>query len=136
MATLTVWRYGTPLGAEAGEVRLRTLQDHGALTVHDAVTIAWLPGTHRPRVGYRRHAPVGAAVAHPRGGRGIDQELLGGVISQLRPGTSALLVLSSDADLEEVRTAIERGLARGDVALLHAELDHDAAMGDPAQDDD
>jgi uncharacterized membrane protein len=68
-----------------------------------------------------------AAVAQRLRGTGIDQEFLEEVTSHLVSGTSALLVLSSDADLEVVRTAIERGLARGDVVLLHAELDDDAS---------
>jgi uncharacterized membrane protein len=156
MPTLTVWQYDTPMGAEAGEVRLKGLQERGALTVHDAITVAWVPGAHQPRVGHLRHATssaagkgsllgalVGmlvlapaagaaagagvAAVAQRLRGTGIDQEFLEEVTSHLVPGTSALLVLSSDADLEAVRTAIERGLARGDVVLLRAELDDDAS---------
>ena len=48
------------------------------------------------------------------------------VRDRLRPETSALLVLSSDPDLEQVRPVIERGLARGDVILMHARLPDDA----------
>jgi uncharacterized membrane protein len=153
--TLTVWQYDTPLGAEAGEVRLKALQERDALTVHDAITVAWMPGAHEPHVGHLRHATAGAAgkgsvlgalvgmlvlapaagaaagagvaaIAQRLRGTGIDQSFLEDVTSHLTPGTSALLVLSSDADPEVVRAAIERGLARGDVVLLHAELDDDA----------
>jgi len=153
--TLTVWLYDTPLGAEAGEVRLKALQEHGALQVHDAVTVAWMRGAHEPHVGHLRHATsaaagkgsvlgalVGmlvlapaagaaagagvAAIAQRLRGTGIDQDFLEGVRSHLTPGTSALLVLSGDADPEEVRTAVERGMARGDVVLLHADLADDA----------
>jgi uncharacterized membrane protein len=46
--------------------------------------------------------------------------------AHLRPGTSALFVLSGQADLDEVRPVIERGLARGDVVLVHAMLSEDA----------
>jgi uncharacterized membrane protein len=156
MPTLTVWQYDTPMGAQAGEVRLKGLQERGALTVHDAITVAWVPGAHEPHVGHLRHATssaagkgsllgalVGmlvlapaagaaagagvAAVAQRLRGTGIDQEFLEEVTAHLVPGKSALLVLSSDADLAAVRTAIERGLARGDVVLLHAELDDDAS---------
>ena len=67
-----------------------------------------------------------AAIAQRLRGTGIDQDFLAEVTAHLVPGTSALLVLSSDADLEAVRTTIERGLARGDVTLLHAELADDA----------
>ena len=72
MPTLTVWHYDTPMGAEAGEVRLKALQEHGALTVHDAVTVAWMPGAHQPHVGHFRHATSGAA------GKGSVLGALGG----------------------------------------------------------
>ena len=155
MPTLTVWHYDTPLGAEAGEVRLKALQEHGSLTVHDAVTVAWMPGAHEPHVGHFRHATssaagkgsvlgalVGmlvlapaagavagagvAAVAQRLRGTGIDKAFLEDVTAHLTPGTSAMLVLSSDADLDAVRATVERGLARGDVVLLRAELADDA----------
>ena len=155
MPTLTVWHYDTPLGAEAGEVRLKALQESGALEVKDAITVSWMPGAHQPRVGHFRHATAGAAgkgsmlgalvgmlvlapvagaaagagvatIAQRLRGTGIDQDFLEGVTSRLTPGTSALLVLSSDADPDQVRAAIERGVARGDVVLLHAELADDA----------
>ena len=155
MTTLSVWRYDTPLGADAAEVRLKAVQEQGALTVLDAITVAWMPGAHQPRVGHLRHATsaaagkgsmlgalVGllvlapaagavagagvAAIAQRLRGTGIDRAFLDDVSSHLVPGTSALLVLSSDADLDVVRPMIERGLARGDVVLLQAELDDDA----------
>ena len=129
MPTLTVWHYDTPLGAEAGEVRLKALQERGSLTVHDAVTVAWMPGAHEPHVGHFRHATSGAAgkgsvlgalvgmlvlapaagaaagagvaaVAQRLRGTGIDQDFLEDVTAHLAPGTSAMLVLSSDADLD------------------------------------
>ena len=165
MATLTVWRYDTPLGADAAEVRLKAVQEQGALTVHDAVTVAWMPGAHQPRIGRLRHATAGAAgkgsvlgalvgmlvlapaagaaagagiaaIAQRLTGTGINRAFLEDISSHLVPGTSALLVLSSDADLDVVRPMIERGLARGDVVLLHAELDDaaPAAIRDLARD--
>jgi uncharacterized membrane protein len=57
---------------------------------------------------------------------GIDQQFVDELGSQLTPGSSALLVLSSDGNLDEVRPAMERELQRGDVVLLHAELSEDA----------
>jgi uncharacterized membrane protein len=57
---------------------------------------------------------------------GIDEEFVRELGSQLTPGSSALLVLSSDGKLDELRPAMERELDRGDVVLLHAELSDDA----------
>jgi uncharacterized membrane protein len=153
--TLTVWIYDSAMGAAAGEVRLRNLVGRQALTVHDAITVTWVPGAHEPRVGHLRHqttaaaskgsllgalvgalvlAPVAgaaagagiAALAQRVRGTGIDQAFLEDVKANLGPGTSALLVLSGDADLDVVRPFVERGLARGDVKLLHARLPDDA----------
>jgi len=154
--SLTVWIYDTALGAAAGEVRLRHLTERGALEVHDAITVSWMPGSHQPRIGYLRHetsaaatrgsvlggfvgliflapaAPEGAteagiaALAQRLSGTGIDQIFLEEMKSQLHPESSALLVLSGEADLDLVRPVIERGVARGDVVLMHAQLPHDA----------
>jgi uncharacterized membrane protein len=153
--TLTVWLYDSAMGAAAGEVRLKDLQQQGAITVVDAVTVTWVPGAHEPRVGHLRHettsaatrgsvlgALVGsllltpvvgaaagagiAALAQKVRGSGIDDAFLEELKANLSSGTSALLVLSSDADLDVVRPFVERGLARGDVRLMHAWLPDDA----------
>jgi uncharacterized membrane protein len=153
--TLTVWIYDSAMGAAAGEVRLRDLKSRNALEVHDAVTVSWLPGAHLPRIGHLwRETSAAAARGSVLGGlvdliflapgadsvsgpgvvalaqrlrdTGVDQAFLEEIEAQLRPGTSALVVLSGDADLDEVRPVIERGLARGDVVLMHALLSDDA----------
>ena len=50
MPALTAWCYGTPLGATAGSVRLRRMEQARALDVIDAIVVSWAPGAHRPRV--------------------------------------------------------------------------------------
>ena len=153
--SLTVWIYDTALGAAAGEVRLRNLRERDALEVHDAITVSWMPGSHQPRIGHLRHetsavatrgsvlgglvgliflAPANgdaaeagiAALAQPLSGTGIDQIFLEDMKAQLHPESSALLVLSGEVDLDQVRPVIERGLARGDVVLMHAQLPDNA----------
>ena len=155
MTALTVWRYDTPFGAEAAAVRLKRLEELKVLTVHDAITIAWMPRAQEPVIGHLKHSTaasagkgsvlgglVGMLVLAPVAGAalgagvasvsarlrksGIDEEFVRELGEQLTPGSSALLVLSSDGDLDEVRPAMERELDRGDVVLLHAELSADA----------
>ena len=155
MTALTVWRYDTPFGAEAAAVRLKRLEERKVLTVHDAITIAWMPQAEEPVIGHLKHSTaasagtgsvlgglVGMLVLAPVAGAalgagvasvsarlrksGIDEQFVKELGAQLTPGSSALLVLSSDGDLDEVRPAIERELERGDVVLLHAELSADA----------
>jgi uncharacterized membrane protein len=155
MTALTAWRYDTPFGAEAAAVRLKRLEERKVLTVHDAITIAWMPQAGEPVIGHLKHpsaasagkgsvlgALVGMLVLAPVAGAalgagvasvsarlrrsGIDEEFVKELGAQLTPGSSALLVLSVDGDLDEVRPAMERELQRGDVVLLHAELSADA----------
>lgn len=153
--SLTVWHYDSAMGAAAGEIRLRNLEERGALTVIDAITVAWMPHASQPRIGHlhsrtaagaRRGAVLGAVagvlVLAPAAGAaagaglgalagrlratGIDDDFLTEMKSRLTPGTSALLVLSGDADLDAIRPFLERGRSRGDVTLMHAVLSDDA----------
>ena len=149
--TLTVWHYDTSMGAAAGEVRLKDLQQQGAVRVVDAITVTWVPGADEPHLGHllrqgpasiARGSMLGAMVgllmlepvagavdgariaelAHRLRDTGIDQAFLEEVKRRITPGTSALLVLSDEADREVVRGFVERGLARGDVRLMHTSL--------------
>lgn len=116
MATLTVWCYGTPLGAAAGELMLRRLCVRRHLPVIDAVSVSWLPGAHRPRV---IHAP-GPEEAAPGGATTVDPAFVDEVMTRLLPGTSELWVLAEEPDV--VSGPVERVLARGDVAVSLAEV--------------
>jgi uncharacterized membrane protein len=152
--SLTVWHYASAIGASMGEMRLRNLEQQKALTVIDAVTLVWMPATPEPRVermhsrtgaGTRRGTVLGAfagalvltpvagaaagtgvgALASRLRSTGIEEKFLEEVKSRLHKGTSALLVLCKDVDLDAVRPVIERGRARGDVTLMHALLRED-----------
>jgi hypothetical protein len=148
---LTVWCYGTPLGATAGSIRLRRLEEARALEVIDAITVSWAPGAHRPRVtrlwpppevtsrepsvlvALLRTAidashggePLAQDVADRLAATGLDPALLETVTERLVPSTSALLVLSGVADLSVVVPAVRQRIVSGDVTLLRAELPDD-----------
>ncbi len=152
--TLSAWIYDSPRGAAAGQVRLHRLCRRGAVTVVDAATVMWARGAHRPRIGYlptgapaggRRGSPLGVllerlmvsadpanptdavvSMARQLSGIGLGADFLRGLRLALVPDTSGLLVLSRSADLDQVQVVIERGVARGDVRLLHAVLGRDA----------
>ena len=151
MPALTVWCYETPLGATAGSVRLRRLEQARALEVIDAIVVSWAPGAHRPRVtrlwppvevGAREPSVLVAllrtaiAASHTAAelpsdvadrlvATGLDPALLDDVTARLVPGTSALLVLSGAADLSVVVPAVRQRIVSGEVTLLRAELDDD-----------
>jgi uncharacterized membrane protein len=67
-----------------------------------------------------------ASLARQLSGTGLDMDFLSRLRDVLVPDTSGLLVLSRSADLEQVQLVIERGVARGDVRLLHVVLGRDA----------
>jgi hypothetical protein len=119
----------------------------------DAITVTWVRGTHRPRIGHLRaprpvvgHAPpysvLGAladvvtlrpgvhdpipTLAELTHDTGIDESVLQDLRAGIRPGRSVLLVLADGADPEQVRATIQRGLDRGDVTMSLAVLTPDA----------
>lgn len=152
MASLTAWVYDRIMGAADAEVWLQDLQERGALTVHDAITLTWFPGAEEPQIGHLRHRTAGAAakgsvlggllgilVLNPVAGAvvgaasaaavqrlrkaGIGDDLLAEVTEHLGPGKSALVVLSSDGDPDAVTAAMQHG----NPTLVYAELDDEVA---------
>ena len=137
MPALTVWCYGTPLGATAGSVRLRRLEQVRALEVIDAITVSWAPGAHRPRVTRLWPPPevtprepsilvalLRTAIGASHSGDPLPPDVADRLAAteRLFPGTSALLVLSEAADLSVVVPAVRQRIVSGDVTLLRAEL--------------
>jgi uncharacterized membrane protein len=142
---LSAWIYDSPKGAAAGRVRLNRLSKRGAVAVIDAATVSWVRGAHRPRIGFphiewmtgatpgsalgavleRLLFPTSASPEHVRDlalelrGTGLDERFLCQLCDAFVPDSSALLVLSREAEFREVELVIERGVARGDVRLLH-----------------
>ena len=148
MPNLTIWRFPTPLGVDAGELRLKRLEQQGALTVHDAVAVIWMPRADKPVVRHLRHrrsrkagqgalwgtvlgtlvlAPVaGAAVGATAGALveqlrrgGVDEQTIHALSTALVPGTSALVLVASGADPDVVGPEITASGA----TLVHAEVD-------------
>jgi uncharacterized membrane protein len=151
MPSLTVWLYPTAFGAESGELHLRSLVERDAIRVHDAATIVWMPHDAEPLVRPVDHrtlksagrgavvgALVGLVILNPVAGAavgagagaairkarsaGIDEEFVASVRAKVTPGTSALLVLSSDAD----PVAVGEVVRNSEAVLLHAELTPEA----------
>jgi uncharacterized membrane protein len=132
MATLTAWVFSTPAGAEESLTPLEGLHEQGLVTVHDAATVTWPADRKRPTtstgssfagtaalggafwgllfglvffvplLGMAAGAAVGAAAGGSSAFAGIDEDFIDSVRAKLRPGTSALFVLSSDAVLDQL----------------------------------
>ena len=136
MTTLTAWKFDNSLAADSAVDALKTLARENAITVHDAAVVYWDDGAKKPRtkqlgdlrgkgalggafwgvlfgalflmplIGAAVGATVGA-IAKGLGEVGVDQSFLDRVREEIVPGTSALFLVSSDADLDRVQPAIQ-----------------------------
>jgi uncharacterized membrane protein len=136
MATLTVWKFDTPEGADQAEGVLTSLAKQELIVVHDAAVVSWAPGKKKPKTrqlhdmkgmgaldgsfwgllfGLIFFVPilgmaVGAAMGALAGSMvdvGIDDDFIKTVRDQITPGTSALFVMSSNAVVDKVHDAFQ-----------------------------
>jgi uncharacterized membrane protein len=136
VATLTVWRFETPNGAEDAAHVLEGLQKEELITVQDAAVVSWPEGRKKPKTrqlhsltgtgaltgtfwgllfGLLFFIPVlGAAVGAASGAIvgaltdvGIDDDFIKSVRDKVTPGSSALFALTSGAVLDKVRDAMK-----------------------------
>ena len=136
MATLTVWKFPTPLGAEEAEATLRSLQKQELIKIHDAAIVSYPEGAKKPKTRQLNNlAGIGAmggafwgllfgliffvpllgmavgagmgALAASMGDVGIDDSFIKTIRDEVTPGTSALFVMSSDAVMDKVHAAFE-----------------------------
>jgi len=148
MPNLTIWRFPTAFGVDSAELRLKRLESQDAIVVHDAVAVIWMPRAERPVVRHLRHrrassagqgalwgtvlgtlvlAPVaGAAVGATAGAiverlrhGGVAEDTIASLSTALTPGTSALVLVASEARPELVGPEI----AASEATLIHAEVD-------------
>ncbi len=136
MATLTVWRFPTPLGAEQAEQTLERLSKQELISIHDAAIVSFPEGAKQPKTkqlnnltgagalggsfwgllfGFIFFVPllgmaVGAGVGALTGAFadvGIDDDFIQTMRDQIKPGMSALFLMSSDAVMDKVQEAFE-----------------------------
>jgi uncharacterized membrane protein len=147
VATLTVWRFPTPDGAEAALETLEKLQKQDLIKVDDGAIVSWPEGRKKPKT-RQLHSLTGAgalggafwgflfgliffvpllglavgAGAGALGGSladvGIDDEFIDDAREKITPGTSGLFILTSDAVQDRVVEAF-RGT---DMELLRTNL--------------
>jgi len=136
MATMTVWKFPTPEGADTAEETLKQLSKEGLITVHDAAIVTYPQGAKKPKTRQLNSmtgagalggafwgmlfgliflvpllgAAIGAGIGALTGSLtdvGIDDQFIKSVRDQIKPGTSALFVLSSDAVVDRVHEAFK-----------------------------
>ncbi len=139
MATLTVWKFDSPTGADEAVGTLESLAKQELIKVHDAATVSWEPGKKKPKT-RQLHSLTGAgamggmfwgmlfgliflvpllgaaigaasgALAGSLADVGIDDDFINSARDKITPGTSALFLMSSDAVQEKVKGAFtDRG---------------------------
>ena len=136
MASLTVWKFETADGAQAGLDKLVSLSKQQLIVVQDAAIVTWPEGKDKPKteqalnlagVGALQGAfwgmlfgliffipffglAVGAAMGALSGhfaDYGIDDSFIKEVRTKVTQGTSALFLLSSDAVVDRVQEAFK-----------------------------
>jgi uncharacterized membrane protein len=132
MASLTVWKFSTPYGAEAAMEKLQALQAQQLITVQDAAVVSWEEGKKKPKTNQLHDTKKGGALGGGFWGLlfgliffvpilglaigaatgalfgsladvGISDSFIKSVRDQVTPGTSALFLLSSDAVMDRVK---------------------------------
>lgn len=132
MATLSIWKFDSPNGAEKALRVLARLQAQRLVTLDDASVVEWSEGRRRPRTWQARDLTgpaalsgafwgllfgilfllpiaglaIGAAVGFATGALrpvGLSDEFLQTVRDEVTPGTSALFLLTSDAVVDRIR---------------------------------
>jgi uncharacterized membrane protein len=147
-ATLTVWKFDTPDGADDALLVLQDLSSRNVVTLHDAATVSWpadatKPKTHQmssttgqgalggafwgllfgliffvPLLG----AAVGAATGALTGSLtdvGIDDGFINQVRDRITPGTSALFLMTTDVVVDKVKDAF---MSSGPTDLIFTNL--------------
>jgi len=131
MASLTVWKFQTPLGADQALGKLQDLQAQHLIVVQDAAVVSWENGKSKPKTrqlsdttkrgalgggfwgllfGLIFFVPIlGLAIGAASGALfgsltdvGINDAFIKDVRDQVTPGTSALFLLSSNAVMDRV----------------------------------
>lgn len=134
MATLTVWKFDTPGGADQAVATLESLASQELVTIHDAATVSWEEGKKKPKTQQLRNLTgagalggafwgmlfgliffvpllglaIGAAGGALTGSLtdvGIDDGFINRVRDEVTPGTSAMFVMTSDAVVDKVKEA-------------------------------
>jgi uncharacterized membrane protein len=132
MASLTVWKFRTPYGADAALEKLQELQTQQLIVVQDAAVVSWEEGKKKPRTRELHDTRMGGALGGGFWGLlfgliffvpllglaigaasgalmgsladvGISDSFIKDVREQVTPGTSALFLLSSNAVIDRVK---------------------------------
>jgi uncharacterized membrane protein len=109
MSSLTAWKFGGTEGADAAVLRLKQLDHQELIDVLDVAVVRWPEYSAEPLA--QEHVTdegtkMSALVNKVRKA-GIDGAMVESVKGDITPGTSALVLLSSEATIDTVAKAFE-----------------------------
>jgi uncharacterized membrane protein len=109
MSSLTAWKFGGTEGADAAVLRLKQLDHQELIDVLDVAVVRWPEYSAVPLAQEHVTDEVGkmSALVNKVRKAGIDSAMVESVKSDITPGTSALVLLSSDATIDTVARAFE-----------------------------
>ena len=127
MATLTVWKFDTPQGAQDALNKLIDLSKQHLIQINDAATVSWAAGKKKPKThnygsltgqgalsgafwGMLFGLAVGAAMGALSGkfaDYGINDAFIKEVREKVTEGTSALFLMTSGAVQDRVAEAFQ-----------------------------
>jgi uncharacterized membrane protein len=105
----TAWRFPDTEGADSAVVRLKQLKSKDLINLMDIAVLRWPEYAEQPTTVEHAHeqgSKVSSLVRrlqHPV----IDGSMITSVKGDLRPGTSAVVVLSSDGEVDAIVHAFE-----------------------------
>lgn len=118
----TAWRFSGTEGADSAVVRLKALYAKDLINLMDIAVLRWPEYADQPTTTEHAHEQGGKVshlvrrLQHPV----IDGSMIESVKGDLRPGTSAVVVLSSDGEIEAIVHAFEgqpMELVRSDLSV-------------------
>jgi uncharacterized membrane protein len=119
----TAWRFTGTEGADTAVVKLKELSTKDLINLTDIDVLRWPEYAAEPTIVQHAHEQGGGKVStlvrrlqHPV----IDGAMIESVKGDLRPGTSAVVVLSSDGEIEAIVHAFEgqpMELVRSDLSV-------------------
>jgi uncharacterized membrane protein len=123
----TAWAFGNTEGADAAVLRLKQLDTQDLIDVQDVTVIRWPEYAAQPQA--QEHvteegSKVSSFVSKIRH-TAIDSSMVESVKGDMGPGTSAVVLLSSDASIDAVVKAFEgqaMSLIRSDLSVQQEDL--------------
>jgi uncharacterized membrane protein len=103
----TAWRFAGTEGADGAVARIKQLDSQDMINAKDVAVLRWPEYAPEPTTQEHVIRTGGKIASLLRKHPAIDSSMIDTVKGDLRPGTSAMVLLSSDADIDAVVHAFE-----------------------------